>query len=362
MDDRFKTLEKYNLWGGNDFPTGYKRQDYLDRILSYTGNRLIKVLVGQRRVGKSYLLRQLASHLANSGVNPRNIFFINCELSAFYFLKTNEDLDSLFNLYLKQINPQGRIYLFIDEIQNVEGWERFANSYSQDYTAEYELFISGSNSKMLSGELATLLAGRYVEFAIYPFSYTEFLGITQKENNKVHYLEYMQSSGMPELYHLSQPEVQRNYKGFDYSKYLKQLKIYGTIKCSKIEVLDKKQANKMFQISNQMVTKVIDNTKNILDEETSSILLGLVLGYKTDIDETTQENFKNASMAHVLAVSGMHVAYVIFGINIVFKRALGKRNTYILSIFILIFYMFITNFAPSVTRAGIMGILLIFSK
>ena len=127
------------------------------------------------------------------------------------FLKTNEDLDSLFNLYLKQINPQGRIYLFIDEIQNVEGWERFANSYSQDYTAEYELFISGSNSKMLSGELATLLAGRYVEFAIYPFSYTEFLGITQKENNKVHYLEYMQSSGMPELYHLSQPEVQRNY-------------------------------------------------------------------------------------------------------------------------------------------------------
>ena len=64
---------------------------------------------------------------------------------------------------------------------------------------------------MLSGELATLLAGRYVEFAIYPFSYTEFLGITQKENNKVHYLEYMQSSGMPELYHLSQPEVQRNY-------------------------------------------------------------------------------------------------------------------------------------------------------
>lgn len=70
MDDRFKTLEKYNLWGGNDFPTGYKRQDYLDRILSYTGNRLIKVLVGQRRVGKSYLLRQLASHLANSGVNP----------------------------------------------------------------------------------------------------------------------------------------------------------------------------------------------------------------------------------------------------------------------------------------------------
>lgn len=158
------------------------------------------------------------------------------------------------------------------------------------------------------------------------------------------------------------PEVQRNYKGFDYSKYLKQLKIYGTIKCSKIEILDKEQTNKIFQIAEQTKTKIVDNTKSILDEETSSILLGLVLGYKTDIDETTQENFKNASMAHILAVSGMHVAYVILGINIVFKKILGKRNTYILSIFILIFYMFITNFASSVTRAGIMGILMLFSK
>lgn len=99
-------------------------------------------------------------------------------------MKTNEDLDSLFNLYLKQINPQGRIYLFIDEIQNVEGWERFANSYSQDYTAEYELFISGSNSKMLSGELATLLAGRYVEFAIYPFHTQSFLESPKKKTTR----------------------------------------------------------------------------------------------------------------------------------------------------------------------------------
>ena len=158
------------------------------------------------------------------------------------------------------------------------------------------------------------------------------------------------------------PEVQRNYKGFDYSKYLKQLKIYGTIKCSKIEILDKEQTNKIFQIAEQTKTKIVDNTKSILDEETSSILLGLVLGYKADIDENTQENFKNASMAHVLAVSGMHIAYVILGINILFKRVLGKKNTYIFSIFILIFYMFITNFSPSVTRAGIMGILMLFSK
>ena len=160
----------------------------------------------------------------------------------------------------------------------------------------------------------------------------------------------------------TKPEKQRNYKGFDYSEYLKQLKIYGTIRCKKVQVLSKKQANKMFQISNQIYNKIISNTKKILKEETSSVLLGLILGDKQDIDEGTQENFRNASMSHILAVSGMHVAYVILGINLIFKGVIGKRNTNILNIIILIFYMFITNFSPSITRAGIMGILILFSK
>lgn len=159
-----------------------------------------------------------------------------------------------------------------------------------------------------------------------------------------------------------EPEIQRNYKGFNYSEYLKQLKIYGTIKCSKIEMINQKADINIFKFTNEISNKMIKNTKKVLDEETSSILLGLILGYKTDIDENTQENFRNASMAHLLAVSGMHITYVILGINIILRKALGKRKTYIFSIFVLIFYMFITNFSPSVTRAGIMGIMLLFSK
>ena len=158
------------------------------------------------------------------------------------------------------------------------------------------------------------------------------------------------------------PEIQRNYKGFDYSEYLKQFKIYGTIKCSKIEMINQKADINIFKFANEISNKMIQNTKKVLDEETSSILLGLILGYKTDIDGDTQENFRNASMAHLLAVSGMHITYVILGINIILRKTLGKRKTYIFSIFVLIFYMFITNFSPSVTRAGIMGIMLLFSK
>lgn len=158
------------------------------------------------------------------------------------------------------------------------------------------------------------------------------------------------------------PETQRNYKGYDYSNYLKQLKIYGTIKATNVKLEGKKRANYFFQVANDISTKIISKTKKLLDKDTSSVLLGLILGYKVDIEEEKQENFKNAGMAHVLAVSGMHVTYVILGISILLKNVLGKRKNYIFCIFILIFYMFITNFSPSITRAGIMGIIMIFSK
>ncbi len=99
MDDRFETLKNYNLWGDNTPSLGFIRPEYTDKIYAYKGNRLIKVLVGQRRVGKSFILRQLASKLVESGVDRKNIFFVNRELAAFDFLKTYKDLDELFKLY-----------------------------------------------------------------------------------------------------------------------------------------------------------------------------------------------------------------------------------------------------------------------
>lgn len=212
MDERFEILKKYNFWGETKPTTGYLRTEYTDKIYSYSGkNRLIKVLVGQRRVGKSYILRQLAMKLVENGVNSQNILFINRELSEFNFIQTDKDLDDLVKLYRKELSPQGRIYLFIDEVQGIQDWERIINSYSQDYVDEYEVFISGSNSKMLSGELATLLSGRYICFDILPFSFTEYVGITGKEHNKQSYEEYMASGGLPELFVLPEPELKRNY-------------------------------------------------------------------------------------------------------------------------------------------------------
>lgn len=211
MDERITLLEKYNLWNSKVFDFGFKRSEYTDKLSDYVGNRLIKVLVGQRRTGKSYILRQVAQQLIDNGVNPQNTLFINREFADFDFLKTYKELDELIKSYKKALQPKGKVYIFIDEIQLIEEWEKVVNSYSQDYTEEYELFITGSNSKMLSGELATLLSGRYVSVEVFPFSYSEFCGITNREEGRESYIAYMNSGGLPELFMLPKEELKRNY-------------------------------------------------------------------------------------------------------------------------------------------------------
>lgn len=211
MKVHFRSLEKYNFWNGNVPELGYLREEYTNRIFDYIGSKLVKVLVGQRRAGKSYILRQIAHKLIAGGVNPHNIFYINKEFTDFDFLNDYNDLNALLQLYRETLHPVGKVWLCIDEIQNISGWEHFVNSCSQNFVESYEVFISGSNSKMLSGELATLLSGRYVNFEIFPFSFTEYIGITQKELTKQSYVDYMEGGALPELFMLPNAETKRNY-------------------------------------------------------------------------------------------------------------------------------------------------------
>lgn len=211
MEEYFASLQKYNFWEGKVHNLGYLRKEYTERILSFTGNKLVKVLVGQRRAGKSYLLRQVAFALKESGVNAKNILYINKEFTDFDFLTDYKKLEELTKVYRQHIRPQGKVWLFIDEIQNINGWEHFVNSLSQDFSEVYEVFISGSNSNMLSGELATLLSGRYVKFEVFTFGFSEYLGITEQEASKQSFIRYMESGALPELFALPTEETRRNY-------------------------------------------------------------------------------------------------------------------------------------------------------
>ncbi len=150
-EEIFAILERYNFWNGTAPDTGFQRRTYTDKLIRYTGNRLVKVLTGQRRTGKSYIMRQIALKLIETGVNSANIFYINKEFTGFDFLTDHTRLEELLNLYRERLKPEGKIWLFIDEIQDIPGWEQFVNSYSQDYTLDCDIFISGSNSNMLSG-------------------------------------------------------------------------------------------------------------------------------------------------------------------------------------------------------------------
>ncbi len=212
MIEIFKSLEKYNFWAEEKtIPVGFVRTAGLQKLKPFCGTRLVKVIVGQRRVGKSYLLRQLIDLMRKQGVLPKNIFYLNKELIEFDAIKTYRDLDQLIRFTKKKLKIKGKMTILLDEVQEIEGWEKIVNSLSQDYTDDYELFITGSNSTMLSSELSTLLSGRFVSFELLPFSYEEYIAFKKIPVGKVSYLEYLQTGGLPELFHLQEEEQKRHY-------------------------------------------------------------------------------------------------------------------------------------------------------
>ena len=211
MVEIIDSIRKYNFWDNNPVDLGYTRTFYTNKIGQYLGNKLVKVLVGQRRAGKSYILRQIASGLLSAGIKNENILYINKEYIELTSLHNAVELEQLYKAYKEVLNPTGKVYIFIDEIQYIEEWERFVNSHSQDFAEPCEVFISGSNSKLLSGELATLLSGRYIEFEVLPYSYTEYCEVTRQKKGSKSYKKFLQSGALPELFNLNDDEMKQNY-------------------------------------------------------------------------------------------------------------------------------------------------------
>lgn len=176
-----------------------KREVYMQRIRPFMNTELIKVFTGIRRAGKSVMLELVKNELKESGIGEENFLCINFEqFSNSQFL----DVESLYKKITDfQKNTKGKIYLFFDEIQEVDGWEKCINSCRIDF--DCDIYITGSNAKLLSGELATYLAGRYVEFVIYPFSFAEFLEMRRQKNPQVDktscFMQFIKTGGMPFL-------------------------------------------------------------------------------------------------------------------------------------------------------------------
>ena len=182
------------------------REMYMRRIRPFIGNDLIKVISGIRRCGKSVMLSLIQKEIRDTGVSENNFISINFENMSTAGLASAEALRQ--EILTRAGKMQGKVYLFLDEIQEVDHWERCINSLRLEL--DCDIYITGSNAKLLSGELATYLAGRFVEFVIYPFSFAEFLAMSAALGNKTStqeaFREYLTWGGMPFLYHLLRDE------------------------------------------------------------------------------------------------------------------------------------------------------------
>ena len=171
-----------------------KREIYLSRIRGFYDSDLIKILVGIRRCGKSVILKQIMDEIKENGIKENHIIYINFEFVEFEDLKDYKKLNS----YIKErIKDNKKYYIFLDEIQNVEKFEIIINSLRASLE-NISIFITGSNSKLLSNELSTVLSGRYVLFNIYPLTYKEYIELTGKEpKNEENFWDFVKWGGLP---------------------------------------------------------------------------------------------------------------------------------------------------------------------
>ena len=183
-----------------------KRETYMSRIRPFMGNELIKVLTGIRRSGKSVMLDLIQDELIERGVNCQQFICLNFENMSYAHLCTATALHD--EIIRRASEIEGKVYLFFDEIQEVEAWEKCVNSFRVEL--DCDIYITGSNAKLLSGELATYLAGRYVEFVIYPFSFQEFIELYRTiypdADIRQCFNKYLTAGGMPYLSNLRYDE------------------------------------------------------------------------------------------------------------------------------------------------------------
>jgi hypothetical protein len=177
-----------------------ERPYYTEKIRPHIGKPIIKILTGQRRIGKSYILLQLIDIIREADASGQMIF-INKELKEFRSIQTSDDL---YKYIVSQLNKEARNYVFIDEIQEVSEFQHSLRSLLAEGSCD--IYCTGSNANMLSGELATHLAGRYMEFPVHSLSYREFLVFHQLPDTNEALQKYMRIGGMPYLIHLKGDE------------------------------------------------------------------------------------------------------------------------------------------------------------
>ena len=191
----------------------YKRENYLSPIRGfYHDSDLIKVITGVRRCGKSCLMESIAQELHENGIDDNHIVYLDLDLRKYRKIKTVDQLEKLID---ERTPKEGLTYLFIDEVQNVTDFEEVVNAFREE--GRHSIFITGSNSYLLSGELVTKLTGRYIEFEMFPLTFDEYLGMkeflgkTISHDVVAEFDEFLRQGGFPKALQYDNPEDRKTY-------------------------------------------------------------------------------------------------------------------------------------------------------
>ena len=200
-------LEEWNFWR-QERSTGKQRVSYLQKVEEYLQPNVIVSLIGVRRAGKSYVMKQVIANMIKNGVESRNILYVNFEERRFTSFSTTL-LDEIFDVYVQTLEPTMTPFVFLDEIQNIPLWERWARSMHE--LGKAKIVISGSSANLLSGELGTVLTGRHLDIFIFPLDFKEILAfqdivlkdaldiVSKKTEIQKAFQEYFISGGFPEV-------------------------------------------------------------------------------------------------------------------------------------------------------------------
>ena len=269
-----------------------QRVQYMERLKAFKDNKLIKVVTGLRRCGKSTLMQLFKQELLESGIAIENIIDINFELMAFDHIR---EYHQFYILVRDMIPKTGKCYLLFDEVQQVSNWEKAVNSLSVETDIDVDIYVTGSNAHMLSSDISTLLSGRYVEIKMLPLSFKEFMLFNHlpdemSVDNK--FRQYLKYGCLPAVTTLPQEDVTINefLRGIFNTVIVKD--IVARTKSNNVELLEK------------LVRYVISNTGNIVSHNKISGFLKA---------QAQGETVKSSTIASYL--DALEKAYIVYKVN-----------------------------------------------
>ena len=255
------------------------RELYMNRILPFVDKPFIKILTGIRRSGKSTILKMIQAKLLESGIKPEQILFYRFDSIELEFIQTASDM---FNEIKKNLFADGKTYLLLDEVQEIENWEKVVNSLMTDF--DVDIFVTGSNSRMMSSEISTYLTGRYIAFKIFPLTFAEYLNFrreyTTVADTRAELARFIQFGGFPavHLYNFKLDEV-----------YTIVRDIYNSIIFT--DIVKRNQIRKIDQLE-RIVKYVFDNIGQTFSALTLSIFAVKIVLWTLKLCTLTLRNLK----------------------------------------------------------------------